>query len=162
MKPSALLFALLLLTACASSNDGFIDQSVNTCASSQLIEMEAGLDMPGMGMEKFSANAIAHVQLSNNSDEDVTVKTIRVDPRIHSPLEYELLNGYLEVGAVLKEAESEQYEIPLSIRERDSVIGNDPRNVNSRTTNADLDVTVVLTNGQTYRCQFRVVVPMSV
>ena len=161
MKLSAPLLAILFLTACASSNDGFVDDSVHTCAQSgQLIEIEAGLAMPGAGLEQFSGNAIAHVQLSNNSDDDVTVKSIRVDPRLNGAVDYELQQGYLEVNALLKEAESEQYEIPLMVRDR-GAFGDDPRLQTTRSTTADLAVMVVLANGETYRCQFRVSVPVS-
>jgi hypothetical protein len=162
MKPSALLLAIFFLTACASSNDGFVDDSAHTCTESgQKIEIEAGLQMPGAGLEQFSANAIAHVQLSNNSDDDVVVKSIRVDPRLNNAVDYELQQGFLEVNGVLKEAESEQYEIPLMVRDR-GAFGDDPRNRNTRSTTADLSVMVVLANGETYRCQFRVAVPVSV
>ncbi|HYH07210.1 MAG TPA: hypothetical protein VEK11_09165 [Thermoanaerobaculia bacterium] len=159
MKQSALLFAILLLTACASSNDGFVDQSSHGCAPGNPVEVEAGLDMPA-GIDSFGNTATAHVQLSNNSDDDVTVKSIRVDPRINAQVRYQLDNGYLDVNQVLKEAESEQYEIPLTVRRNSPTMADDPRRTDGRTTSADLAVTVVLSNGEAYRCQFRVPVPL--
>ena len=161
MKPSALLLATFLLTACASNNDGFVDQRVHTCKGGEEIEIEAGLDMPGAGMENFGSNAMAHVQLSNNSDDDVTVKNIRVDPRLNSgPVDFTIEPGFLEVNAVLPEAESEQYEIPLSLRR--STFAGDPRMTNTRNVTCDLDVTVLLANGESYRCRFRVLIPLTV
>ncbi len=163
MKQSALLLAILLVTAaCASSNDGFIDQRANNCAPGQPIEIEAGLDVPG-GLDNFGTDATAHVQLSNNSDDDLTVQQIRVEPRINSDIGYQLDHGSISVNKVLKEAESERYEIPISVR-RSGTFMEDRRPPvgNARTTTADLDVIVLLSDGASYRCRFRVVLPLTV
>ncbi|HEX2059173.1 MAG TPA: hypothetical protein VHK90_00385 [Thermoanaerobaculia bacterium] len=146
-----LLFALLF-AACASSNDGFIDERASLCQPGQAIEIEAGLDAPGIGMQGTSFNATAHVQLSNNSDDDVVVKTIRITPTVDRNSPVQLESGYLTVNETLKEGESDQYEVPLTVN---TMRGVDPR-MRDSSSSVDLDVTVILGNDDSYRCRFRV------
>lgn len=152
MKSSVLLFAILL-AACASSNDGFIGERASLCAPGQAIEIEAGLDAPGMGLQGTSLNATAHVQLSNNSDDDVVIKNIRITPTVDRDTPVRIESGYLTVDETLAEGKSEQYEIPLAVSTIQA--GPDPRMQRS-SSSVDLDVTVILGSGDSYRCRFRV------
>lgn len=147
MKIRALLFASLLLTGCASSG-GFVDDSTHLCGTGQPIEIEAGLQVAGHSGVAGTADAVAHVQVSNNSDEDVVIKSIRIDPQgDSSPLQ--LSGGGITVNREVKEGESEQFEIPLSAQTRD-----DRRSPTS--TSLSFAVTVILADGDSYRCPFRV------
>lgn len=147
MKVRTLLFALLF-TACASS-DGFVDDSSHLCGPGQPIEIEAGLDIAGGSGFTGTADVTAHVQLSNNSDEDVVVKSIRIDPQGDSQSPLQLDGGGITVNRELEEGKSEQFEVSLTARTR-----TDRRAVGP--TSLAFSVTVILADGDSYRCPFRV------
>lgn len=151
MRRALPLLSLLFIAACAS-NDGFVDQ-VRGCGSGEPIEVEAGwetassaMDVPGYDRRNML------VRVSNNSDADVTVKFIRVDPmNLPRDGEWEIEGGARDVDKVVAEAGDATFEIPMMSRRRFQNRGN-----GVRVTSLDVAVTVILGNEESVRCLFRV------
>lgn len=146
-----------LLAGCAT-NDGFVDDQVHDCESGS-IEIRAGIDGQSNVMTGSQQEYTVLVEVANNSDEDVTVDSVRVDPLSSSrDSQYEFTGGAVRPRQVIAEAHDAVFEVPLRVRLRESNSGmsrmNDPR---VRFSGAvDVSVSVALSDGETYRCRFRV------
>lgn len=144
MRP-ALLFALaLLFTACASSNE--LERTL-PCGPGQDIEVLAGIIDPAAARE--SAERVMYiVEVANNSDRDLVVSSIRVEPRT----KVEGLSGaYRQFDQTIEHGRDHRFELvatdvwvqppELSVRQP-----GDRR--------VEFSAVVTLSNGDAYRCSF--------
>ncbi len=146
MKTFALLLALFAFS-CASSNDDFLAKDVETCEPGSEIELGAGMaEMEQLGPGRM----IALVEVSNNSDHDFTVKTVRVDPANRSAGRMEIQGGAREFGTEIPHGESETFEVPLYFTMRDRM-DRMPRGSNVP---FEATVAVTLADGSSARCRF--------
>jgi hypothetical protein len=152
MRPLALL-ALLLAGACAS-NDGFVDESASMCAPGQDISMQAGFDnasSPGLS-EQYTLI----VEIANNSHDAITVKSVRADTMGNRDGNVEIQGGRKEFDKTIEGGDASLFEVPITVRERDFRSREiDPRRQGGAVI-ADLTVTAELSDGDSFRCRFRV------
>lgn len=141
MKPTLLL--ALLLTACASSNNY---ERMLPCGPGQDIEVLAGIIDPAAARE--SAERVMYiVEVANNSDHDLVVKSIRVDPRT----KIEGLTGaYRQFDQTIEEGKDHRFEIPATdvwVQPPDFAARQSARRV-------EFGAVVTLSNGDAYHCSF--------
>jgi hypothetical protein len=150
MKRAITLLSLLLSAACAS-NDGFVKEA-DRCGPGSLIGIEAGWDSQASPVERLGDNRMTLlVRVSNNSDEDITVKAIRADPMTaFRDTMYELERGSQDFNTLIAEGDDSTFEIPMTSRRRIQ-----DRTTGVRASGVDVTVTVVLDSGKTVRCPFR-------
>jgi len=151
--------ALVLFASCASQ-DGFIAQDAKRCGPGQDIEIDAGFDPANAPQaDRVDSRVTFMVEVANNSNHEITVKSVRVDPMSGNRDElYQLQSGSVAFDKVVPEGESSLFEIPMT----GSYGGSQFANPNMRgrgTTGRDVDVTVALADGGSVRCRFRVPVP---
>ncbi len=144
MKASA-LFAILLLTACSSSMDMADSQSFN-CDQGQDIEVRAGLDRR-IGEGAFGEQFEMLVEIANNSHEDVTVTSIRVEQMSSDSAAYRFDNSYRKFDQLIEEGKDHTFHLPMTGR---------ARKLESVRSSLELVVHVLLANGDSYRCSFDV------
>lgn len=147
----AFAFALLLLAAsCRSAID--LDERTLGCESGQDLSIMAGLD--GQALREGSLDNRLHyvVEVSNNSHNDVTVTVVRVDQPNVEGARYRLESGYLKADQLIEEGEAHTFRLPTTVRS----IGQSPRTVISSSQGIEMVVTVGLSNGDSYRCEFAV------
>jgi hypothetical protein len=150
MMKTAVLLSLLLTLGCASK-DGFIDQQVLDCGPGQVVTIQAGLDaQSGTRMEGVDDQHTLIVVVGNNSQEDIVVKTIRVDQAPDASSTYRFSNGYRKFDQTIAEGDEAEFKIPMSGRSIRPEVDADVRS--SR--DVSLDVMVILGNGDRYRCRF--------
>lgn len=149
-KVAALLvFASL---ACASG-DGFVSEGVKQCRPGDPIEINAGFEASGSpGQDLLEDRLTLLVEIANNSDEDLTVETVRADPQT-SPAgtpRYELVGGSITPRQLIAEADAFLFRVPMSVR-----LANEqaPRGASVP---AEVAVSVALADGTRYRCRFQV------
>jgi hypothetical protein len=151
MKRAITLLSLLLSAACAS-NDGFVKNDVNTCGPGSPIGVEAGWDTQATPMERAGDNRMTLlVQVSNSSNEDITVKAVRADPMaMDRETMYEIERGSRDFNKVIAEGDDATFEIPMMSRRRmqDRING-------VRASGVDVAVTVLLDSEKSVRCRFR-------
>lgn len=145
--------ALLLLFACASG-DGFIDDQVHDCESGP-IAIRVGIDSGGSSMMGGTETHDVLVEVANNSDEDVVVDSVRIDPQQRQ--DFEITAQMIRPDQTVAEGGEHVFEVPLTIRPIDMNRRLDPRRGFSGV--IDVSVSVGLSDGETYRCRFRVAVP---
>ena len=150
MKRAITLLSLLLGVVCAS-NDGFVNE-VNTCGPGSPIGIDAGWDQPSSPIERMGQNQMTLlVQVSNSSDKDITVKSIRADPM---PMErdsmYEIERGSRDFDTLIREGDDSTFEIPMMTMRR-----MQERTTGVRASGVDVAVTVVLDSEESVRCRFR-------
>jgi hypothetical protein len=152
MKRAITLLSLLLASACASSNDGFVKDDNTRCGPGSPIGIEAGWDTPASPMERSVDNRMTLlVRVSNSSDEDITVKAIRADPMTaFKETAFELERGSQTFDKVIAEGDDSTFEIPMLSRRR-----MQDRTTGVRASGVDVTVTVVLDSEKTVRCPFR-------
>jgi hypothetical protein len=151
--------ALVLFASCASQ-DGFIAQDTKRCGPGVDVEINAGFDPSNAPQaDRIDSRVTFMVEVANNSDHEITVKTVRVEPMAGNREEaYQLQGNAVTFDKVVPEGDSSMFEIPLSSSYAGSQFGN-PNMRNRGTTGRDVDVMVSLTSGETVRCRFRVPVP---
>jgi len=145
MKTTAAL-VLLLSVACASST-GVIDKRMFKCEPGQDIGIAAGFD-DGSRSEEFGQREFL-VQVANNSHNEVTVTSVRVEPsnRNRIPLD----GAFQSEDVTIAEGEDHVFHLPTRVsltHERTRDLPLDGRVV-------EFYVTVVLSNGDQYQCPFR-------
>ena len=150
MKRAIALLSLLLAAACAS-NDGFVQKEVSSCGPGSSIGIDAGWDQQSSPVQRGQNQMTLLVQVSNNSDADITVKTVRADPM---PMErdsmYEIQGGAQKVDKTIAEGEDFTFEIPMTTMRR-----LQERTTGVRSSGVDVAVTVVLDSEEQVRCRFR-------
>jgi hypothetical protein len=152
MKRALLLLPVFLFAACASK-DGFIDNKVQMCGPGSEIGIEAGWDTQSSREAQFDERMTLLVRVSNNSDEDVTVKAIRADPMtLDRDTMYEIERGSRDFTQLIKEGDASTFEIPMLSRRR---MQDRSGGRGVRASGVDLAVTVLLTSDESYRCRFR-------
>ena len=142
--------ALVLLVSCSSSTD-LIDQRNLDCESGHDVSIAAGLDAPLLHEDGREDRFKVLVEVSNNSHEDVIVKSVRVDQRTDESTTYMVDRGYGQYDQVIAPGKDYTFELPVSGRSarRSSRSLNEP-------TAIELGVSVILANGDHYRCFFDV------
>lgn len=152
MKPTALLFALLLSLSCASSSS-VIDERTIQCAPGQPIEIVVAFE-DGRKPENVGQSSVL-VIVANNSSTDLTVTWVRVVPSQRNRIRYEAAVDSEDVTL----APGEEHEFRTLLREplvADPEISNAP--TQRLADSLEVLVKVHLSNGDQYYCEF--VVPM--
>lgn len=144
---SALAIALLL-GSCASSTD-VIDSRFLGCEPGQDISIMAGLTAPNLNDGTTETRFMVLVDVSNNSHEEVTVKSIRVEQTSNQAARYVFDTGYGNYDQVIEGGKDHTFELPVMGR-----MVQDVRDVRGSGQRIDLAVSVFLTNGDQYRCSF--------
>lgn len=152
MKRALTLLSLILVAGCAS-NDGFIDNTSHNCGAGSEIGVEVGWDVQGSSMETGTNRMNMLVRVSNNSDHEITVKRIYIDP-LTTPEDapWTIERGAADPMKIIPEGDASTFEVPMTVQRRRDI----RRNVISTTSGAEVTVTVLLEPEQTYRCRFRV------
>ena len=160
MKLGALLPLVLVLAACASSNDGFVDNTSQECGPGQDVEISVGIDPPSSPSERFENRLTVLVEVANNAHEEITVKSIRIDPEIgntNTATRFDFQSAFKEVGESIPEGESARFELQMTGQLRVSM---DPQAQRQHVTTVDVAVTVLLENGDHYRCRYQLPIPI--
>lgn len=149
---------LVLLSAACASKDGFVDSTVTECGPGAALGIEAGFDSTSSPSDRIDTQRTMLVQVSNNSHQEVTVKSVRVDPmQLNRDVAYELTGGARDFSQVIPEGGDHTFEIPMSSRRNTQ---QDPRFTGgTRVYELDVVVTVALEQADSYRCRFRLPVP---
>jgi len=151
MRSFVVLLALLLFSACASS-DGFSENQNFDCAPGQPITIVAGIDsIRASGTEVVDDQHTVSVIVANNSHQDIVVKYVRVDQRPDEGATYRLETGYRTVDEIVAEGEEVDLKVPMSGRSV-APVGETMR----RNRSILLDVSVGLGNGDRYHCEFEI------
>lgn len=152
MKALAAL-SLLLLAACASS-DGFEGGGLSECGGESLIDVRVGIAAPPVQWERTDDRLMMYVEVSNNSSNDIVVKSVRIEQTHAETSAYNLDEGYASFNETIAEADDHTFEVPMT--------GRGMRGINDRReTGSGLNVTasVMLEDGRTLRCRFDVQAP---
>ena len=145
------MLCLFLFAACASRNDGFVDQ-VRGCGPSEEIGVEAGWESSSVSSDQLGeTRQVMLVRVSNNSDRERTVKFVRVDPlNLQRDGEWLMEGGARDGDKVIPEGEAATFDIDMMSRRR-----IDQRGLIAQR-ELDVAVTVVLDEEESIRCRFRV------
>lgn len=147
MKSLALLPVFLLLSACASSTAMEPDQ-VYDCGPGHEIEIQAGLEGARQNIDPGQELAYL-VEVANNSHQDIVVEQIRIEPNARGRGTSELDPVYQSVQQEIPEGKDHLFRFPVRMRLN--------RTMTSETTLSsapEMTVTVLLKNGDAYRCSF--------
>ena len=151
MKTIALFSILLLAAACASSSD--LETSTRQCGPGEDLEIRAGLapleEMRGGQLEFL-------IEVANNSDHDVTVDTIIVNPtRVPRRRDGQLglERASKAYNQVIEHGDDHVFRLPATTL-RNSL--GSIEEMFEDYSGAEFSVAVKLTNGETYRCAFAV------
>ena len=142
---------LFLFAACASRNDGFVEQ-VRGCGPGEEIGVEAGWESSSVSSDQLGeTRQVMLVRVSNNSDRERTVKFVRVDPlNLQRDGEWLMEGGARDGDKVIPEGEAATFDIDMMSRRR-----IDQRGLIAQR-ELDVAVTVVLDEEESIRCRFRV------
>lgn len=147
LTPLVLSFSL----ACASG-DGFVNEGVKQCSPGDPIAINVGFEPAGSpGRDNADDRLTLLVEVANNSDEEVVVQTIRVDPQTPMSNEqaYELTSAGISPRQPIAEADAFIFRVPMSVRRTSDYVPYSFSGV------VDLAVSVALEDGTRYRCRFR-------
>jgi hypothetical protein len=156
MRTLTLLLLVALLGAGCASSDG-LDANHRDCDAGSDLSVNLALNIPGVGSESAIGDQLTVVvAVDNNTDVDVEVVAIRIDPGEVMNPSYRISNSYREFKRTLPARGDADFELPVT--GRSVLFGGDAR---GRTTDATipLAVTVVLGNGTVYRCKYEVPSP---
>jgi hypothetical protein len=149
MKTTALLFSVLLLAACASQT-AVIDKRTYKCDEPNLdVGIEGGYEDPRQSERIGERNFL--IEVSNNSHAEITVTSVRVEPSQRNPVRYD--PAFDGADVVIAEGDAHLFRMPAR-----QGMTLDPPIDPSKMRNADFVeffVTVELSNGDQYRCNFR-------
>jgi hypothetical protein len=145
----ALLLLLPLMAGCAS-NDGFIEEeTIDASAGGS----DVSVDIVGLEKPLPSASELTLlVEVSNNSDADITVTKIVVRPFGNDSV-YVIDQAQLGLNKIIEERKAEVFRLRTRGEERRRLRDNE------RPT-AVVSVSVSLLGGATYASQFAVEVPV--
>lgn len=152
---AALLF--LVASACASSPTAVIDQRVLKCGPGAAISLQAGLNGSGARLEQADDQLTLVVEVSNDSDDEVTVKDIRFEQTSTENARYVLSPERRAFNRAVAEGDEELFEIPVTGRARRNAFSDPSRGSGE----VEIAVVTTLTNGDSYRCYFSVRPPLS-
>lgn len=140
--------AIALLVSCSSGSD-LIDSRTLRCGPGEALEIAAGIDARELSDDPIDQRFDLIVEVSNNSHEDVTVTSIRVEQPLHENARFIIENSYRQFDQVIEEGKDHTFRLPMIGR------GVGLRGTRTPTAHAfELNVTVVLSNGDSYRCPF--------
>jgi hypothetical protein len=150
MRNLLLVLALALLSC--TSADRFAGENVQQCAPGDPIEINAGFERSSRGQEMVDDRLELLVEIANNSEEDVVVEAIRVDPMssMSGQQRYELIGGRITPRQTVAEADAQLFRVPMSARRLSEAV---PRGFSGI---AEVAVVVELDGGRRYRCRFQV------
>ncbi|HYI13170.1 MAG TPA: hypothetical protein VEK57_29250 [Thermoanaerobaculia bacterium] len=153
MKTALVLLALLLTASCATTKDGFVNDTIHQCAPGDPVSIEAGVEALdgdlGDRSEITTERLMVRVRVTNLTDDDIEVTAIRTEQNSETTA-YRIENAYRKFNETIPEGEDHIFEIPSNgQRTRTS-----PGYVTTR--RVELTVTVQLASGDVYRCRFAV------
>lgn len=148
MKHALLLS--LLLAACASPT-AVLDKRAFPCGPGRDIEIRAGID-DGTITKEVGGELQYLVEVANNSHNDVTVKSIRIQP-IRQDVE-EIDAASKTFDQLIPEGEDHVFEIPTGELSRSTHFD---RKILGGTSRVEFSVRVELSNGDSYHCAFEAV-----
>lgn len=144
MTRPALLFMVLLLTACASS-DGI--GSALPCGPGQDIEVLAGLIDPAAARDS-GERVMYIVEVANNSDHDLVVQSIRLEPRTRVE---GITGASRKFDQTIEHGKDHRFELPATdVWVQSPDFGSRP--VGARL--VEFSAVVTLSNGDAYHCSF--------
>jgi hypothetical protein len=148
----------LLLSAACSSGGNFVDQRSFDCAPGADISIAAGMNPTRMGpTEAFDDELTLQVEVGNNSNREVIVRSIRVEQSgREESTPYVVDSSFRQFDQVIEAGDDHLFELPMLGRGRRQTTVN--RNVTER--GVVLSVRVSLANGDHYRCLFQVPSPL--
>ena len=126
-----------------------VDAQAFDCGQGQDIEVRAGLDRR-IGEGAFTEQFEMLVEIANNSHEDVTVTSVRVEQTSSENAQYRFDNSYRKFDQVIEEGKDHVFHLPMTgrpLRDLGRVTSSQP---------LELAVHVLLANGDSYRCAFDV------
>lgn len=147
MKTTALLLSLLLFAACASPTAVIDSRNFNCVDPGQPLSIAAGFD-PGAQGEL--ANREFVVEVANNSDHDVTVTNVRVEGTDRNPW---LGMASEPADVTIESGEDHLFRLRASLPYGQSAV---QPTLGTRSAVVEILATVLLSNGDAYRCLFRV------
>ena len=147
MKALLSLFVLFLLAACASPTR-VIDTHVFLCEPGQNISIAAGFD-PGTSQENFGQELFL-VEISNNSNAEVTVKTISIEPSELNRIRMDRV--YQAFDVAIPEGDDHVFRLPARGALQQGAVSD----LAPARASTEFSVTVGLANGDKYVCPFRV------
>jgi hypothetical protein len=150
------LLVLLLATACASSPTAVMDERVLECAPGADISVQVGLDLPNARLETRDDSLKVLVEVSNNSDDEITVKDIGVEQVTNEADVYRVDSGRRTFNVAVAEGDDHVFELPLLGRTLPRAFSN-PSSIGGE---VSLRVVTTLSNGDSYRCYFSVRAPL--
>jgi hypothetical protein len=149
MKMRTLLsLAVLIVVAACASPTRVIDTHVFLCEPGQNISIAAGFD-PGTSQENFGEELFL-VEISNNSNAEVTVKSISIEPAELNRVRMDQV--YRTFDVAIPEGDDHVFKLPA----RGAISQNAVRDLAPARVRTEFSVTVALANGDKYVCPFRV------
>jgi hypothetical protein len=151
MKTIALLPVLLLVVACSSATS-MVDKEVRDCGPGQPLEIQAGIQgarnrttiEPGEDVEFL-------VEVANNSHEDVIIESIRVEPDRAGRTSGGYEPVYRAVNQEIAEGKEHLFQFPAYRRITSATEDRPQRGFQQA---SEMIVTVIVKNGDSYRCSF--------
>lgn len=154
MKSIALVFSVLLLTAC-SSGSGLIDQRTMDCGSGQDIDIVAGIQQAGSRGREFGGDrAVMVVNVANNTHGEVTISNISADQITDAHTVYVYDRANLNPDATLAEGEEKTFELPMTGRRFSNPDLRDQDELRREHQPILMALRVTLTNGDSYVCRY--------
>jgi hypothetical protein len=146
-----LAFLSCVLFASCASNGGFEGGRLYDCAPGQIVTLQAGFDDPRTpGLENMDDQHVLIVLVGNNSQEDLVVKSVRVDPVQDDASVYRIDSAFGSFDETVAEGEEGEFKIRLMGRYVQPVVRDSALWHHSFAAG----VSVALTNGDVYRCRF--------
>ena len=156
MRRLGLLPLILTLAACGSSDQfGIPDKRVVNDCEHGGVEVRVGLNGGQPGMERTEDHLTFAVEVANNLREDIVVTRIRIDPTPDEMSPYQLSPTGGSFSETIPENEEHLFELPVTLR---TAFVDRNRQTVSRNF-LEVVVTVVLQNGDSYRCRYGVPAP---
>lgn len=157
MKTTFPALALFLLSAC-SSGGNFIDQRALDCGPGADLSILIGMNATHVGStEAFDDELTLQVEIGNNSNRTVTVRSIRVEQSGRTDsTPYVVDSSFREFDQVIEPGDDHLFELPMfgRGRRRAPVSRNEPQS------GVVLSVRVSLANGDHYPCRFQLPSPL--
>lgn len=148
------VLAAVLFAACSSSSD-LIETEMIDCAESgnevSVMLSHAQVDMPSSSIVAIpNPQVTIEVEVSNNSHDDIVVKSIVLIPRNDRDARFALNNAYGKFDQTIEEGKDHVFTLRTTGRWRAAVneLGERPA------ASTEVEARVTLGNGQIYRCAF--------
>ncbi len=155
MKTIALVPVLLLLFACSSATS-MDDREVLDCGPGQPLEIQAGIQ-GARNRQIIEANedVMFLVEVANNSHEDVIIEAIRVDPDRAGRTSGGYDPVYRVVNQEIPQGKEHLFQFP-AFRRVSSAAETEDRPQRGFRQASEMTVTVIVKDGDSYRCSFSV------